>query len=442
MKLQELFKLIKYEDIVINKVYKAKVPRPVDADNALLRESIIAYGILAPITVNQKDVLLNGHTRYDIITKLIKEKHPCVEQHNLRNIPCVIKHFEDDLLELQFVIDINIAQRTLTDGQKSKLILESLDIEEELARRRHAPKSEAKGRAAEIVGQKYKISARQIDRIRKIMREGSSEIKKKYESGQLTTHAAYQAVNREERITNHTPLPKGKHNMIYIDWPLEYENKVTGGTGTSAANQKYDTLTPVQIVEKFFGVREHVRSFCDKCKFDYTDYLPYNKNAKYKAVAFTKCPRCEAKITPDIQPRKNPSPEEDISSVMAKDCVIFMWETVPMMEDMRVIFDALNSLGFKYHHRLFWIKTGHKGMGNWFSNQVETIAMFTRGKVDAFRSPLPNYVIAPVGKHSEKPKEMRNLLERGTVTMGTRNKLEMFAREKVPGWTTWGNEVQ
>jgi N6-adenosine-specific RNA methylase IME4 len=41
-------------------------------------------------------------------------------------------------------------------------------------------------------------------------------------------------------------------------------------------------------------------------------------------------------------------------------------------------------------------------------------------------------------KHSKKPAYFRNLI---SSWYPTETKLEMFAREVVPGWDVWGNEV-
>lgn len=44
----------------------------------------------------------------------------------------------------------------------------------------------------------------------------------------------------------------------------------------------------------------------------------------------------------------------------------------------------------------------------------------------------------PRGRHSEKPQEFFNLVER----LSPAPRLEMYARRPRPGWTTWGNEAQ
>ena len=45
---------------------------------------------------------------------------------------------------------------------------------------------------------------------------------------------------------------------------------------------------------------------------------------------------------------------------------------------------------------------------------------------------------APVEQHSRKPAEVR---ERIVRLLGDVPRIELFARERVPGWDAWGNEV-
>ena len=47
-------------------------------------------------------------------------------------------------------------------------------------------------------------------------------------------------------------------------------------------------------------------------------------------------------------------------------------------------------------------------------------------------------VEAPVEQHSRKPAEVR---ERIVRLLGDVPRIELFARERVPGWDAWGNEV-
>ena len=419
----EKFMMFKVKDIKTRKKYADAVPRPNKNDLKVIKESIAKDGIKSPLFINTDGVLLDGHTRFGIAKDL-----------GVKTVPVIVKQFSDELEEYLFVIEINITRRNLTEGQQAHLIVACLDIEEKLARKRQGTSS-GDGRAAEKVADKFGISPRQVDKIRKIEREGSSEIKEKFKSGKLTTNAAYQAVQKETRVTNTKPLPKGKYNIVYIDFPWEYDNKATGGSHTSGASQKYDTMTPDEIIDRYFGREQLTVQTCNKCGDAWSCI------GKFASAVF--CSRCGSNdFSDEVLVKKTvPKEGEDIKSIIAKDCVLFMWMTVPMFEDQWKVVEEFKKLGFRYKTEIFWIKTGHKGMGNWYSNQVEILMMCVKGKIEAFRSSLPNYIIEPVGKHSEKPTVFRNLIERSTVSMGKRKMIELFARRPAKNWKTWGNEI-
>jgi len=125
-------------------------------------------------------------------------------------------------------------------------------------------------------------------------------------------------------------------------------------------------------------------------------------------------------------------PVQDISD---KDSVLFLWSTVPMIEDA---FCVLKAWGFKYKTMLFWRKIMSLGLGFWFRGQVEILLMGIKGKIKAFRIQKANIIQAKVRKHSQKPDEFYELIE----MTGLEPKIELFARNKRPGWDVWGNEVK
>ena len=78
-------------------------------------------------------------------------------------------------------------------------------------------------------------------------------------------------------------------------------------------------------------------------------------------------------------------------------------------------------------------------MGFWWRGQCEHLLFGVKGKIKAFRMQEANFIQTKVGKHSEKPDEIRQLIERATVSLNP--KLELFARKKYNNWDSWGNEI-
>ena len=61
-----------------------------------------------------------------------------------------------------------------------------------------------------------------------------------------------------------------------------------------------------------------------------------------------------------------------------------------------------------------------------------------RGRPARVSASVHSLIEAPVGRHSAKPKEARARIE---ALMGDVPRIELFARERIPGWDCWGDEV-
>lgn len=78
------------------------------------------------------------------------------------------------------------------------------------------------------------------------------------------------------------------------------------------------------------------------------------------------------------------------------------------------------------------------GMGFWLRGQCELCLIGIRGDIKPFRLQRANFIQTKALKHSQKPAEMRELIEE----TGLWPRIELFARQKVEGWDCWGNEVK
>ncbi len=161
-----------------------------------------------------------------------------------------------------------------------------------------------------------------------------------------------------------------------------------------------------------------------------------------------------------------------VSQLANENALLFLWATGPCMTDA---FQVIESWGFEFKTFGFvWVKTnkGKKGqwvnlyelMGNtpdelkanpifasggfFFGNgyytkaNAEICLLAKRGKVGNQFKPatdaVSNLIVAPVRAHSQKPWETHHRIEAMYPGM---KKLEMFARDKRPGWDVWGNQV-
>ena len=127
-----------------------------------------------------------------------------------------------------------------------------------------------------------------------------------------------------------------------------------------------------------------------------------------------------------------------IDSIIDSDCLLLMWVTNAFLPEGLGI---IRHWKFHYEKLFTWCKTN--GMGGHPRNATEHIIMATRGnypkKLGKHDQAIMNWIITPPQrKHSYKPKEIIDVLEKFTAEP----RLELFAREKREGWDVWGDEVE
>jgi N6-adenosine-specific RNA methylase IME4 len=127
-----------------------------------------------------------------------------------------------------------------------------------------------------------------------------------------------------------------------------------------------------------------------------------------------------------------------VASIAAKDAVLFLWTT---NQHLRIAIGVLESWGFEYKSNYIWGKD-HISTGRWNRSKHEILLIGTHGKVPC---PAPgtqwdSLIMAPKGKHSEKPECFLEMVEQYYPTMP---KIELNRRGAPrPGWDAWGNEAQ
>jgi N6-adenosine-specific RNA methylase IME4 len=127
-----------------------------------------------------------------------------------------------------------------------------------------------------------------------------------------------------------------------------------------------------------------------------------------------------------------------ISQIAADDCALFLWCTSAGFVCQAL--PVLEVWGFKYVTQAIWDKQ-RTGTGYVFRNQHEHLIYAKRGNIP---EPIfkPSSVFSyPRGAHSAKPPEVRQALEKMYPAFGKDDRIELFARGSIPGWTVWGNEA-
>ena len=132
-----------------------------------------------------------------------------------------------------------------------------------------------------------------------------------------------------------------------------------------------------------------------------------------------------------------------IQSISADNCVLFLWVTFPMLREG---LDVITAWGFCYKTVGFvWVKRNKKsgswfwGMGNWTRSNSEVCLLGIKGKPERISKCVHSVVDTPIETHSKKPDVVR---DRIIELCGDLPRLEMFARQKTPGWSVWGDQIE
>jgi N6-adenosine-specific RNA methylase IME4 len=121
---------------------------------------------------------------------------------------------------------------------------------------------------------------------------------------------------------------------------------------------------------------------------------------------------------------------------------LYLWCPNALLPDGLKIMEAW---GFKYKTNIVWYKVRKdggpdgRGVGFYFRNVTELLLFGIKGRMrtlDPGRTQT-NIVISRKEEHSKKPEDAYRIIRE--CSPGPY--LELFARERVPGWTSWGDQV-
>lgn len=127
-----------------------------------------------------------------------------------------------------------------------------------------------------------------------------------------------------------------------------------------------------------------------------------------------------------------------VAKIAEPNCHLYLWATNNYLP---FAFEVMKAWGFTYKTIITWGKD-KIGLGQYFRGQTEHCLFGVKGclpyKVaDGKRQQGRTLILAPRHEHSRKPDEMRQMIEK----VSYEPRIELFARERFPGWDAWGNEV-
>lgn len=133
-----------------------------------------------------------------------------------------------------------------------------------------------------------------------------------------------------------------------------------------------------------------------------------------------------------------------VKAIADDNAVLFLWVTFPYLKEQLAVFEAW---GFEYKTVAFtWVKLNANNLGTFFGvgyytkSNAEVCLLGTKGKVlKPVRNDIGSIILSPRREHSRKPDEVRQRIE---LLYPTCERIELFARQRVPRWSAWGNEVE
>jgi N6-adenosine-specific RNA methylase IME4 len=128
----------------------------------------------------------------------------------------------------------------------------------------------------------------------------------------------------------------------------------------------------------------------------------------------------------------------DVPSITADDALLFMWSSSPHLDQAVAL---MRAWGFSWATVAFvWDKL-RVNPGFYTMSQCELCLVGKRGRIPRPRGArnIRQLVQSERREHSQKPDEVRKRIE---AMFPTQAKVELFARERVDGWSAWGNEVE
>lgn len=130
-----------------------------------------------------------------------------------------------------------------------------------------------------------------------------------------------------------------------------------------------------------------------------------------------------------------------VADMAADDAALFMWVAWPHIFEAKRVIEAW---GFTFSGLAWeWIKYNDAtekfafGTGYGTRKNVEPCLLARRGSPQLKDRSCRDFIFSPRREHSRKPDVQYERIER----MYRGPYLEMFARQKWPGWNVWGNET-
>lgn len=134
-----------------------------------------------------------------------------------------------------------------------------------------------------------------------------------------------------------------------------------------------------------------------------------------------------------------------VSDISEDTAILFLWACFPCLPDA---IQVISAWGYEYYGLGFdWCKisgTGAPKIGaGYYTRQNNELCLIgvkhsMKNRIKPLVKNISCSVLAPAREHSRKPDEVREMI---VEICGDLPRIELFARQRFPGWDCWGNEV-
>ena len=392
---------IEISKIQINKEYESLVPRVTTDEYQTIKQSIQQHGIREPVVINEKNILIDGHTRVQIAKEI-----------QLKEVPYRIEEYSSKFIEKKAVIEYNLHRRQLNMAQRCELGLVWLDIETKEAEERQ---KELKAKEKNNLGQ-FQSKKEEIKPTRVILPPSDKSLDIVPEltiPSQLTTAQRSEIGLKILEEEKGKAIEKAADKVGVSPSTLQHYKKMTevAKTNPSLQKEREDAIKGNKSVNKVFNTAKQIEKREDKKTELKSRPLPEDKFELIYAD-----PPWEYEFS-ETEKRSldNQYPQmhlEDICKLpinTTDDAVLFLWATSPKLEEA---FKVMKAWGFIYKTNMVWIKD-KIGMGYYARQRHELLLIGIKGKIGVpDPANRPDSVIeSPRTEHSKKP-DMYNLLEK------------------------------
>lgn len=376
------------EKLEIKEEFKKLIPALTQEEFKQLEENCLAEGIREAI-LTWNGFIIDGHNRYEIANKW-----------NL-DFQTKSKHFENEIDVKIWMANNQLGRRNLSDYVKGELLEE---IEKLLKEKGKKNISLNKGGTAtlsfidkeehntrKIVAEKLGWSTGKKAQFDVVKKKAPEEVKEKLRNNELTIHAAYKEIKKEEKKEERL------QKIEEVKQKIEAENIIQ-------PNKKYHVIAI-----------DPPWSYKEKGGFSSEDY---NSESNRGAVDY---------------PVMNVEQIKNIELPAADDCVLFLWTTHAFLRDS---FEIMENWNFDYKATLVWDKV-KMGIGRTIRMQVEFCLIGIKGNPIINGSAERDIITEARREHSRKPEAFYEMVERMCIG----NKLDYFSRNNRNNWEHYGAET-